>query len=80
MRERADEVVESEVKPMTDTPGIITDLCDADNYTKEGVVRMGREAFTVSDLEEIKNGGRKDLSNMDVTPHGRRKSGSNHYT
>ena len=39
---------------MSDTPGIITDLCDGDNYTKYEVVRMGREAFTVSDLEEIK--------------------------
>ena len=38
---------------MPDTPGIITDLCDGDGYTKEGVVRMGRDLFTVAELEEM---------------------------
>ena len=39
---------------MPDTPGIIADLCDADKYTKYGVVRAGRDWFTVAELEEIK--------------------------
>jgi len=42
---------------MQDTPGIITDLCDGDGYTKEGVVRMGRDLFTVAELLEIKRRG-----------------------
>ena len=42
---------------MQDTPGIITDLCDADGYTKYGVVQKLRDWFTVAELEEIKGEG-----------------------
>ena len=42
---------------MPDTPGIITDLCDADGYTKYGVVQTGRDRFTVAELEEMKGEG-----------------------
>lgn len=38
---------------MPDTPGIITDLCDGDGYTKEGMVQFGRDWFTVAELLEI---------------------------
>ena len=42
---------------MPDTPGIISTLCDADNYTKYGVARTGRNVFTVAELEEMKEEG-----------------------
>ena len=38
---------------MPDTPGIITDLCDGDNYTKCKTVQFGRDWFTIADLEVI---------------------------
>jgi len=39
---------------MPDTPGIITDLCDGDGYTKYETVKLGRDWFTIADLLEIK--------------------------
>jgi len=39
---------------MSDTPGIISDLCDADSYTKYELVQTGRDVFTVAELEEMK--------------------------
>ena len=48
------EVIESEVKTMTTTPGIITALCDADNYAKYGEALTLRDWFTVAELEEMK--------------------------
>jgi hypothetical protein len=39
---------------MQDTPGIITELCDADYCTKYELARMVRDLFTISDLLEIK--------------------------
>ena len=42
---------------MQDTPGIITELCDADYCTKYELARMVRDMFTVAELEEIKEEG-----------------------
>jgi len=39
---------------MVDTPYFITALCDADYCTKSRFAQMGRDAFTVADLEEMK--------------------------
>ena len=39
---------------MPDTPGIIIDLCNADNYTKYEPLQIGRDVFTVAQLEEMK--------------------------
>ena len=39
---------------MADTPNIIIPLCDADYCTKSELAQIGRDVFTVTDLEEMK--------------------------
>lgn len=51
---RVREVVESEVKIMPDTLNIIIPLCDADYCAISQLAQIGRDAFTVADLEEMK--------------------------
>ena len=59
---------------MPDVPKFIAIICDADIYTKHQPVQLGRDVFTVADLEEMKR--KEEMTYQTRTKTQRWRSGS----